>query len=404
MSREIDQEGTVVIKIHPDESDQEFPCDMCKNVFTEMSSLELHIATEHLKQFSFGSSEASNVHKQSNLIEHLNKQDENNFEVKTLFQTDQVDNTDEYEFDRDKFEHDDENKELEDDLKIKPDVKTILEMDQMEIDHVDIAEQDINENATDEDDDDIFLDLWESTDFSNFNPSEDENNEKISSSKKNKEEIPLAKVKRKSKTAAVVASGDVKNNSKTDNDDDVNNGDDAGEQVDENGQIFAAESLLKKRIRKNGNLEYLVKWKGYGSDYNTWEPEKNIIDTRLITLFDNGNKHLVLDKVFNKSPTAVVTKQPPAIVNKQPVVVNTKPMSHYQTERSMWKKKNKIRNHETFFICEKCQPFKILSDINVAEHSKTKHFKIVPGWMYNQFDINIIDLRENSLYRSFLEN
>ena len=130
MSREIDQEGTVVIKIHPDESDQEFPCDMCKNVFTEMSSLELHIATEHLKQFSFGSSEASNVHKQSNLIEHLNKQDENNFEVKTLFQTDQVDNTDEYEFDRDKFEHDDENKELGDDLKIKPDVKTILEMDQ----------------------------------------------------------------------------------------------------------------------------------------------------------------------------------------------------------------------------------------------------------------------------------
>ena len=189
MFREIDQEGTVVVKIHPDESDQEFPCDMCKNVFTDMSSLELHIATEHLKQFSFGSSQASNVHKQSNLIEHLNKQDENNFEVKTLFQTDQVDNTDEEEFVRDKFEHDDENKELEDDLKIKPDVKTILEMDQMENDHVDTAEQDTNENATDEDDDDIFLDLWESTDFSNFNPSEDENNERISFSNENNSEV-----------------------------------------------------------------------------------------------------------------------------------------------------------------------------------------------------------------------
>ena len=162
---------------------------MCKNVFTEMSSLELHIATEHLKQFSFGSSEASNVHKQSNLIEHLNKQDENNFEVKTLFQTDQVDNTDEYEFDRDKFEHDDENKELGDDHKIKSDVKTILEMDQMEIDHVDTVEQDTNENATDEDDDDIFQDLGESTDFSNFNLSEDENNEKLSSSNENNSEV-----------------------------------------------------------------------------------------------------------------------------------------------------------------------------------------------------------------------
>ena len=102
MSREIDQEGTVVIKIHPDESDQEFPCDMCKNVFTEMSSFELHIATEHLKQFSFVLSEASNVHKQANLIEHLYKQDENNFEVKTIFQIDLVDNPDEDGLDQDK--------------------------------------------------------------------------------------------------------------------------------------------------------------------------------------------------------------------------------------------------------------------------------------------------------------
>ena len=70
----------------------------------------------------------------------------------------------------------------------------------------------------------------------------------------------------------------------------------------------------------------------------------------------------------------------------------------------MWKKKNQSRNHETFFICEKCQPFKILTDINVAEHSKTKHFKIVPGWMYNQFDVNVTDLRENSVYSEFLEN
>ena len=154
-----------------------------------MSSLELHIAIEHLQQFLFGSSEASNVHKQTNLIERLNQQDENNFEVKTLFQIDQVDNTDEDEFDRDKFEHDEKNKELGDDYKIKQDVKTVLEMDQMEIDYVDTAEQDANEYATDEDDDDIFLDLRKSTDFSNFNLSENENNEKISSSIENNSEV-----------------------------------------------------------------------------------------------------------------------------------------------------------------------------------------------------------------------
>ena len=85
--------------------------------------------------------------------------------------------------------NDDENKELGDDHKIKTNVKTRLEMDQMEIDHVDTAEQDTNENATDKDDDNIFLDLWKSKNFSNFNPSEDENNEKISSSNENNSEV-----------------------------------------------------------------------------------------------------------------------------------------------------------------------------------------------------------------------
>ena len=47
--------------MNPDEYDRELTCDMCENVFTEMSSLESHIATQHLKQFSFISSEASNV-------------------------------------------------------------------------------------------------------------------------------------------------------------------------------------------------------------------------------------------------------------------------------------------------------------------------------------------------------
>ena len=43
-------------------------------------------------------------------------------------------------------------------------------------------------NITDEDDD-IFLELWESTDFSNFNPSDDEKNEKISKKKASAEDI-----------------------------------------------------------------------------------------------------------------------------------------------------------------------------------------------------------------------
>ena len=50
------------------------------------------------------------------------------------------------------------------------------------------------------------------------------------------------------------------------------------------GQVFAAEAITKKRIRK-GKTEYLVKWKGWSPRYSTWEPEENILDPRLIQQF-----------------------------------------------------------------------------------------------------------------------
>jgi len=49
--------------------------------------------------------------------------------------------------------------------------------------------------------------------------------------------------------------------------------------------VFAAERITKKRLRK-GKTEYLVKWKGWGPKYSTWEPEENILDGRLIDQFD----------------------------------------------------------------------------------------------------------------------
>lgn len=50
-------------------------------------------------------------------------------------------------------------------------------------------------------------------------------------------------------------------------------------------QVFAAEAITKKRLRK-GRTEYLVKWKGWSPKYNTWEPEENILDPRLIHQYE----------------------------------------------------------------------------------------------------------------------
>ena len=47
-------------------------------------------------------------------------------------------------------------------------------------------------------------------------------------------------------------------------------------------QVFAAEALTRKRI-KGGRTEYLVKWKGWSTKHNSWEPEENILDPRYIS-------------------------------------------------------------------------------------------------------------------------
>ncbi|CAL8302485.1 unnamed protein product [Lota lota] len=49
-------------------------------------------------------------------------------------------------------------------------------------------------------------------------------------------------------------------------------------------QVFAVESIIKKRVKK-GNVEYLLKWKGWPPKYSTWEPEQHILDQRLLQAF-----------------------------------------------------------------------------------------------------------------------
>ncbi|KAJ8283678.1 hypothetical protein COCON_G00025280 [Conger conger] len=54
-------------------------------------------------------------------------------------------------------------------------------------------------------------------------------------------------------------------------------------------RVFAAESIIKRRIRR-GRLEYLVKWKGWSPKYSTWEPEENILDSRLFVAFEERER------------------------------------------------------------------------------------------------------------------
>uniref|UniRef100_A0A0N5CBA2 Chromo domain-containing protein n=1 Tax=Strongyloides papillosus TaxID=174720 RepID=A0A0N5CBA2_STREA len=55
------------------------------------------------------------------------------------------------------------------------------------------------------------------------------------------------------------------------------------------GDIYIVEKLLNSRIRKN-KKEYLVKWKEWGPKHNTWEPEDNILDERLIQEYEESKR------------------------------------------------------------------------------------------------------------------
>ncbi|XP_036311670.1 chromobox protein homolog 7 isoform X8 [Pipistrellus kuhlii] len=57
-------------------------------------------------------------------------------------------------------------------------------------------------------------------------------------------------------------------------------------------QVFAVESIRKKRVRK-GKVEYLVKWKGWPPKYSTWEPEEHILDPRLVMAYEEKPRSLL---------------------------------------------------------------------------------------------------------------
>uniref|UniRef100_A0A3Q2XM24 Chromobox homolog 2 (Drosophila Pc class) n=1 Tax=Hippocampus comes TaxID=109280 RepID=A0A3Q2XM24_HIPCM len=67
-------------------------------------------------------------------------------------------------------------------------------------------------------------------------------------------------------------------------------------------QVFDAECILNKRLRK-GKLEFLVKWRGWSSN---WEPQENILDPRLLASSSDSDRD---SSDAGREPLAVVHNQ-----------------------------------------------------------------------------------------------
>ncbi|KAI7871202.1 hypothetical protein BDF14DRAFT_1764296 [Spinellus fusiger] len=64
------------------------------------------------------------------------------------------------------------------------------------------------------------------------------------------------------------------------------------EDSEENEEVYEVETLLGHRLssKKNNSIDYLIKWKNYEDDQNTWENESNIFCDDLVKIYWTSKK------------------------------------------------------------------------------------------------------------------
>lgn len=79
------------------------------------------------------------------------------------------------------------------------------------------------------------------------------------------------------------------------------------------GDLYEVERIVDKRRNKKGKWEYLIRWKGYGSKEDTWEPEHHLLHCEeFIDQFNSLGLHSHKAKVPKSRQESLIIRYPAA--------------------------------------------------------------------------------------------
>merc|ERR1711962_1660302 len=92
---------------------------------------------------------------------------------------------------------------------------------------------------------------------------------------------------------------------------------------EEEGNEYVVEKILDHRLAPDGRKQYLLKWKGYPDEENTWEPSENLNCMKLIATYESKTGR---GRKKNESKTKSIAPTPTEIAmtpSMTPVMTGT---------------------------------------------------------------------------------
>ena len=138
--------------------------------------------------------------------------------------------------------------------------------------------------------------------------------------------------------------------------------------------FYEVEKIVDKRTNIYGLVEFLVKWKGFPSSDNTWEPKKNLKRLEhMIKEYENG----IGEKNVKKMKKGSLNKEVPDIPKK---VVKMKMINGIRYCKIKWRKRrnnnNPIPSYVKYDIIKERFPLLLLEyiekHIHIGENSEEK--------------------------------